>query len=128
MFTCPVCYFENMPDPPMDYNICPCCGTEFGHDDEALSDAELRSQWLSNGARWFYMQPPTGWDPWRQLRGPPVLSPVQVQAFFPSSLATSTEQKELQKVTVLGTGLASSSQTTWVGRRHLLISRCTTAC
>jgi len=57
-----------MPDPPADYNICPCCGTEFGGDDESMSHAELRNQWIAGGARWFYRQPPVGWNGWEQLQ------------------------------------------------------------
>ena len=43
-YRCPVCFFDEMPDPPRDYNICPCCGTEFGNDDVEYSYAELRVQ------------------------------------------------------------------------------------
>jgi hypothetical protein len=66
-FTCPVCYYAGMQEPPMDYNICECCGTEFGNDDEVLSHGELRAQWISNGTRWFFKNPPVGWNPWTQL-------------------------------------------------------------
>ncbi len=67
MFTCPVCFFSEMPDAPSDYNICPCCGTEFGFDDEFRSFADLRHQWIAQGARWFFKEPPTNWNPWSQL-------------------------------------------------------------
>jgi hypothetical protein len=92
MFTCPVCYFENMPDPPADFNICPCCGTEFGIDDESLSFTELRGQWVADGSRWFYGSSPEGWRPWRQLQGVVVLGGEQN---YPVSLATSTDQKSM---------------------------------
>ncbi len=67
MFTCPVCYYDQLDEPPMDYNICDCCGTEFGSDDEVRSHAELRDHWISNGAPWFFGYPKVGWNPWRQL-------------------------------------------------------------
>jgi hypothetical protein len=58
-----------MPDPPEDYNICPCCGTEFGYDDESKSFAQLRHEWIVGGMRWFFRQPPPFWDPQLQLAG-----------------------------------------------------------
>jgi hypothetical protein len=64
---CPVCAYPDMPYPPADYNICPCCGTEFGNDDAFLSVDQLRAQWLANGAVWFFGNPPLGWNPYLQL-------------------------------------------------------------
>ena len=78
---CPVCAYPEMPYPPRDYNICPCCGTEFGNDDAIVSVDNLRAQWLENGARWFYGNPPLGWNPYLQLmvgRLPFPMSPVTV--------------------------------------------------
>lgn len=66
-FMCPVCHFGEMPYPPRDYHICPCCGTEFGNDDQEMSHAELRVQWAANGAHWFFGLPPLGWNGWMQL-------------------------------------------------------------
>jgi hypothetical protein len=65
--TCPICAYPDMPYPPADYNICPCCGTEFGNDDALLSHNELRDQWLAGGAAWFFGNPPVGWNPYWQL-------------------------------------------------------------
>jgi hypothetical protein len=70
MFECPVCYFDQMPDPPKDYNICSCCGTEFGYDDEFKSFAQLRHKWIAGGMRWFFRQPPLFWNPKLQLESP----------------------------------------------------------
>lgn len=71
-----------MPYSPNHYNICPCCGTEFGNDDAHLSHEELCLRWISGGARWFsqYMNPPTGWNPYEQLAlaGHLVARPLQV--------------------------------------------------
>ncbi len=68
MFTCPVCFYLEMPDPPQDYHICPCCGTEFGNDDQDLTYTQLRNQWVNAGTPWFFGQPPHGWDPQAQLK------------------------------------------------------------
>jgi hypothetical protein len=66
-FTCPVCGYAFMDAPPKDYEICSCCGTEFGNDDEFMTHAELRSRWIHKGAPWFYGHPPMNWNPWWQL-------------------------------------------------------------
>jgi hypothetical protein len=66
-YTCPVCMYAEMPYPPADYDICPCCGTEFGNDDADLSNEQLRERWIRCGARWFFGNPPLGWNPWMQL-------------------------------------------------------------
>jgi hypothetical protein len=65
--TCPVCAYPDMPYPPSDYNICPCCGTEFGNDDAIASVDELRARWIEHGAPWFYGVSPLGWDAVLQL-------------------------------------------------------------
>ena len=36
-------------------------------DDAVHSVDELRSQWLDNGAIWFFGNPPQGWNPYSQL-------------------------------------------------------------
>jgi hypothetical protein len=51
----------------MDYNICECCGTEFGLDDEDASFAELRERWVNQGAQWFFGNAPFLWNPYVQL-------------------------------------------------------------
>jgi len=66
-FICPVCYFDHLHEPPRNYNICPCCGTEFGNDDDGVSWKTLRDEWLANGAHWFFEQPPIYWNPYGQL-------------------------------------------------------------
>jgi len=66
-FTCPTCYYTGLQEPPANYNICECCGTEFGVDDELHSYEELRSRWINLGAPWFFRTPPVGWNPWVQL-------------------------------------------------------------
>ena len=66
-YLCPVFFFDQLPYPPEDYHICPCCGTEFENDDAEHSYAELRYQWILGGALWFYEQPPQGWSAAAQL-------------------------------------------------------------
>jgi hypothetical protein len=66
-YICPVCFFDQLPYPPEDYHICPCCGTEFENDDAEYSYAELRYQWILGGAVWFYEHAPAGWSAAAQL-------------------------------------------------------------
>ena|SRR5712692_8508119 len=66
-FTCPVCLYRGLDFRPADYEICPCCGTEFGNDDERTSHQQLRQQWVRRGAPWFFREPPRAWNPYLQL-------------------------------------------------------------
>jgi predicted amidophosphoribosyltransferase len=66
MSMCPVCgYF--MDYEPKDYNICPCCATEFGNDDAFSSHAELRQDWILKGMKWWFGEAPHDWNPQDQL-------------------------------------------------------------
>ena len=69
-YLCPVCGFDGMIDPPKDFNICPCCGTEFGYEDHILTHGELRDMWIEEGCKWFsdYTTPPENWNPQDQLK------------------------------------------------------------
>jgi hypothetical protein len=69
MNMCPVCGYRGLEEPPADFVICPCCGTEFGYDDFGTSHEDLRTQWIRAGARWFsdYTRPPRDWNPYAQL-------------------------------------------------------------
>jgi hypothetical protein len=64
---CPVCAYKNLPYPPRDYNICPCCSTEFGNDDAIYSHRQLLGMWIAGGANWFFGRAPENWNPWMQL-------------------------------------------------------------
>jgi hypothetical protein len=64
---CPVCGYKNLPYPPQDYNICPCCSTEFGNDDAIYSHRQLLGMWIAGGANWFFGKAPENWNPWMQL-------------------------------------------------------------
>ena len=58
------------------YDICPCCGFQFGLSDFPYEDrerlvAEGRERWADGGCVWKYAtgcrRPPEGWDPQAQL-------------------------------------------------------------
>jgi len=56
------------------YEVCSCCGFEFGFDDEPGAAAkpssfeEYRAEWLLSGAEWFSPhEKPAGWDWQEQL-------------------------------------------------------------
>ena len=59
---CPVCSYDGLFDPHYDengygsYEICPCCGFQFGLDDYPDKDkgiTEWRKKWEANGHPWF---------------------------------------------------------------------------
>jgi hypothetical protein len=69
-YTCPVCGFAGLVDPPIDYTICPCCGTVFEYDNSAVSNEQLRAIWIQSGAHWFAgdeWPQPADWNPSMQL-------------------------------------------------------------
>ena len=57
------------------YDICPCCGFQFGLDDFPFEDrerlvVEWRGRWVAGGCVWKFPSdglPPEGWDPQAQL-------------------------------------------------------------
>jgi len=52
------------------FDICPCCGVEFGYEDITLSTiCNFREQWLIKGAQWFRPKmKPDCWNLKKQLR------------------------------------------------------------
>jgi transcription elongation factor Elf1 len=77
MFTCPVCGFDKLEEMPYDndgnpsYEICICCGFEFGFDDdsEGYSVENYRSKWINEGSNWFSPDlKPKNWDLRNQLK------------------------------------------------------------
>ena len=73
---CPVCGFDGLQEPPYDehnapsYEICPCCGFEFGFDEAFSQDTfdSFRQKWLKSGAQWFTPElKPKTWDLKKQL-------------------------------------------------------------
>lgn len=74
--TCPVCAYPNLVEPPRSksgggsYEICPCCGFQFGVDDEdrGLTYETARERWIGGGAKWWSSTPPPkGWKAEAQL-------------------------------------------------------------
>lgn len=70
---CPVCGFSALAEPAYDdglasFEICPCCGTEFGYDDASVSHDILRERWIAAGYPWWAPEgPPSDWRPETQL-------------------------------------------------------------
>jgi hypothetical protein len=58
-----------MPYAPVPFNVCPCCGTEFGVDDRKRTHYELRVDWIQAGMPWFddITSPTIDWNPLLQL-------------------------------------------------------------
>lgn len=46
------------------YEICPCCGVEFGNEDYTIeSIKKYRNKWLTEGAKWFSPEKkPVNWN------------------------------------------------------------------
>ena len=65
-------YYQYLGEP--SYDVCPCCGFEFGNEDEpgtapSKSFEEYREEWIRGGCRWFdHSKKPTGWNLDAQLK------------------------------------------------------------
>ena len=75
MNRCPVCGYDGLEEPAYDedgvpsFEICPCCGIEFGYEDATKPHESLREEWIAKGMSWWADdKPPSGWDPTQQLR------------------------------------------------------------
>ena len=77
-YKCLVCSFKGLDEEPYDaegygsYEICPCCGFQFGVDDFPDKEEGIknwREQWIEGGYKWFYNEhlKPLNWDPVEQL-------------------------------------------------------------
>lgn len=76
--TCPICgYGGDLEFRPRDYQICGCCGNEFGFDDRVLSHEQLRSMWIQKGCPWFDPEEirPIGWNAYDQLQSARLIAP-----------------------------------------------------
>ncbi len=66
----PYCQYLGEPS----YDVCPCCGFEFGFDDEPdtaspQSFEEYRGEWIRDGCQWFDLSKKPGeWNLEMQLR------------------------------------------------------------
>lgn len=52
------------------YEICPCCGVEFGNEDYTIQSVkEYREDWIKKGANWFEPdEKPKNWNLENQLK------------------------------------------------------------
>ncbi len=77
MYTCPVCGYGGLQDPP--YNeamggsneMCYSCGYEFGYhdDDQEITHEQWRERWIKEGMKWSIdeIYKPPHWNPKAQL-------------------------------------------------------------
>lgn len=76
MYICLVCGYDKLSQIPYDvnnnpsYEICDCCGFEYGYDDLSNGDTyeSYRKKWIESGARWFNQsKQPINWSLEQQL-------------------------------------------------------------
>ncbi len=76
-YICPVCGYDDLDEAPFDndgnpsYNICDCCGFEFGFDDgsEGINFEHYRKKWIEEGTKWFISKKkPKNWNLSEQLK------------------------------------------------------------
>jgi hypothetical protein len=85
LFVCPICGYPNLNEAPYDdngctsFNICPCCGTEFGYDDFTTPHSVLRKKWIIGGMKWWNknLLPPNNWNPKDQLNKLSIFSQLE---------------------------------------------------
>lgn len=87
-YTCPVCGFAGLEEPPERFSICPSCGTEFENHDYDVSHAELRRQWIAGGAEWWsnYDPTPENWSPVEQLKNIGYVATAHDRIFIETSV------------------------------------------
>lgn len=69
---CPICFYDGLFEPPYNshgygsYEICPCCGFEFGYDDYPNKEEQImkwRKKWIADGYPWFSPEDkPVDWN------------------------------------------------------------------
>ncbi|MBI3650399.1 MAG: hypothetical protein HY231_05060 [Acidobacteria bacterium] len=94
-YTCPVCGYKDLLEPPKNDMICPSCGTQFGYHDSGVTHEKLRAAWLNEGALWHSrrIHPPKDWNAYKQLEG------LGIFHFSEAASITRTEVKILDIVT-----------------------------
>lgn len=75
--TCPVCGWPELQEPPRSptgaasFELCPCCGFEFGYDDDdqGVTYEQARARWIAGGMKWWSgtRPSPEDWDPLKQI-------------------------------------------------------------
>ncbi|MDF9825351.1 hypothetical protein M2475_001806 [Breznakia sp. PF5-3] len=77
MYKCLVCGYLGLYEKPYDkngcasYEICPCCGFQFGFDDkdQGKTFESYRIKWISDGAQWSNKKKqPRNWSLEEQLK------------------------------------------------------------
>jgi hypothetical protein len=55
------------------YQICSCCGVEFGNEDYTTESIKrYRQEWIKKGAKWFNLgEKPENWNLEKQLKSIP---------------------------------------------------------
>lgn len=77
-YKCPVCGYDKLNNPIYDnngfgtYEICVCCGFEFGVDDYPNKEESYRIwrvNWIKNGCKWFskHKKPDKDWNALSQI-------------------------------------------------------------
>src|SRR5262245_30318923 len=75
-YDCPICGYDNLSRPTSNegggpsFEICPCCGVQFGYHDCGFPHAALRRMWREAGAPWHSKVTacPPKWNALEQLR------------------------------------------------------------
>jgi len=74
---CPICGFDKLKEAPFSkegapsYEICACCGFEFGFDEIECRDVYLK-KWIEHGSKWFVPElKPRDWNLEEQLKNIP---------------------------------------------------------
>lgn len=85
-YTCPVCGYDNLEDPPSHHEICPSCGTQFGYHDFTRSHESLRLAWISKHMPWHSAvdEKPVGWNALVQLSRANMLNRKEMSALWKS--------------------------------------------
>ncbi len=77
-YTCPVCNYDRLFKSPYSkngsgsYEICPCCGFQFGYDDypnKEETQVKWRKNWIRDKYPWYSKTrlPPDDWNPKKQI-------------------------------------------------------------
>jgi hypothetical protein len=74
-YICLVCGYPDLTNPYGDffhpsYEICPCCGYQYGYDDHFRSPISWRTMWIDHDSMrwWAHGGPPESWEPHQQLK------------------------------------------------------------
>ena len=85
MYTCTVCGYKGFDAPVDEFDICDCCGTQFGYSDAKRSHADLRRLWINAGCQWKSRSrhKPAQWNPYAQMLSAGIADGVILQPSLP---------------------------------------------